>query len=131
MIAPTAIVTGSSRIRMIDSASIGSTWTSVDAVHDQPISASRPASMRGRQWTAAVSGNVALTSSSGDRGGAEGLHAFELPAGDRAAEDHEVGVERQSVHLLGAALAVIDHRVVALVELGAQRGDGAFDRRRI
>ena len=59
--------------------------------------------MRGRQWTAAVSGSADI------RG-----QPLALPAGDRAAQDHELGVDRQRVDLLGAALAVVDDGVVAL-----------------
>ena len=53
--------------------------------------------------------------------GEDGRHQ---PAGDRPAQDHEVGVERQLAHLLGVPLPRADDGVVAGVELLAERGDG-------
>ena len=42
-------------------------------------------------------------------------------AGDRQAQDHEVGVDRQLADLLGLAGPGRDHREIAAVELGAER----------
>ena len=65
-------------------ASIGTTWTTRRRrPRPRAYMRSRPASIRGRQWTAAVSGSANIK-------GSAPLSA----AGDRAAEDHEVGVER-------------------------------------
>src|SRR5262249_34056569 len=101
-------------------AASGSTWKSVDAVQDAPSSRSRPASMRGRQCTAAVSGRTATN--------LKGPGPLSSAAGDRAAEDDEVGVDGQRGDLLGAALAMGDDRVVAVGEPLPERGDGALDR---
>ena len=68
---------------MIASASIGATCTTVDAVHDQPISASRA--------------RVHARPPMDGRGLREGRRS---PARDRAAEDHQFGVERQLADLL-------------------------------
>ena len=92
----------------------GTVCATVVSVQVRPRPRSRRASARGRQWTAAVSGRAERRS----------------PARDRAAQDHELGVERQLGDLARLALALGDHRVVARVELAAELGDGALAARR-
>src|SRR5919198_4939039 len=93
----------------------GTTWATVIAVHINPVRSMRRASTRGRQWTAASSGSGSAAT------------AMLLPAGDRQAHDHEVGVERQLADLLGLALAGRDHREIAAVELLAEGPHGGLD----
>src|SRR5919198_18941 len=93
----------------------GTTWATVIAVHISPVRSMGRASTRGRQWTAASSGSGSAAT------------AMLLPAGDRQAHDHEIGVERQLADLLGLALAGRDHREIAAVELLAEGPHGGLD----
>src|SRR5689334_3260509 len=100
----------------------GTTWAIVMSVHVRPVRSSRRASTRGRQWTAASSGSGSATWASGSAATGSGL-----PAGDRQAHDHELGVDRQLAHLLGVTLTRRDHPEVAVVELFAEGLNGGLD----
>src|SRR5690242_8541495 len=102
----------------------GMVCATVVAVQIRPRRRSERASARGRQETLASSGSVGALAPAGALGSGPGSAAALMsPPGDRAAQDHELGVERQLAHLLGVPLALRDDRVVALVELLAERLD--------
>ena len=60
---PTGTVTGSRNSIRPAVASIGKAWKTAEAVQLKPFSRSRPSSMRGRQWTAAISGSADIKGS--------------------------------------------------------------------
>src|SRR6478672_3038899 len=99
----TGAASGCTRNSATPAAMNGTTCAIVISVQNRSVRSTRRASTRGRQWTAASSGSGSAAT------------APALPAGDRQAHDHEVGVDRQVAHLLGLALARGDHPEVAAV----------------
>src|SRR3954452_15327046 len=85
----------------------------VQAVHTRPQRRSRSESIGLRQGTAASSGSAALATGSA--------------AGDWLSQQHEIRILRQLANLRGSSVAVIPDADVALLELGAEGGDGAFE----
>src|SRR5689334_14423000 len=112
----TGAASGSTATSAAPAATKGTTWAVVVAVHSVALRRRRRSSTSGRQCTAARSGRPS-GSPSLRVSVATPTDAARLPAGDRQAHDHELGVDRQVADLLGPALARRDHPEVALVEL--------------
>src|SRR5215210_696893 len=86
------------------------TESAVHAVHRRPKETSELALARSRQGTVPSSGRL----------GSAAVATLVLPAGDRAAHDHEVGLGGQVGDLRGEALALGHDADVARVELAAE-----------
>src|SRR5512132_2316470 len=110
----TGTARGWTRNRAMPAARNGTTWAIVVVVQRASVRRRRCASTRGRQWTAASSGSGSAAMAC-------------LPAGDRQAHDHEVGVDRQLADLLGLPLPRGHHREVPAIELLAERPHRGLD----
>src|SRR3954453_19575949 len=89
----------------------GAVCAAVLSVHRRPRARSARVSTGRRQETPATSGSAASSAS-----------------GDRAPQDHELGVGRQLADLARLPLPLADDGVVALVQLLAERGRGGGER---
>src|SRR5258707_7056107 len=98
------MASGSTRIRTTPAAMNGSVRLAAHRVHSRPRRCRRAESIGGRHGTDASSVRAALAKTP-------------LPAGDRAAQDHQAGVLRELAHLRGGAVAVIPDGDITLLEL--------------
>src|SRR5215218_3267836 len=125
-----ASATGSARgwiaTRAMPATRNGTTWATVVAVQSSPRRRRRTRSRRGRQATVASSGSGAPPGGSSVTGALTGPGAA-LAAGDRAAQDDDVGVARQRADVLCPAGPRRHHGDGARVQLLAERGDGGLD----
>src|SRR5436190_11672455 len=118
---------GASAIKVPPAIANGTVTHTIHPVHSRPRLRSDSALARGRQWTCASSGSTASGSSSRTGKPAAAIAAPSLPAGDRAAHDHEIRLARKLANLRGPSLALVEDADVALVELAAERLDGGLE----
>src|SRR3954454_24449186 len=106
-ISETGSASGFSRTRPIAVITNGTTWATVVSVHSWLRRSIERSLTRGRQGTAASSGRGVPTGRVAASGSGS---AMALPARDRAAHDHQLGLGGQLAHLGGLTLALRDHR---------------------